>query len=99
MLKTILFDLDGTLLPMEEPRFLEGYFGLLTRAMAQDGFDGKAAGIGGVAYGGAAAVARCGEDLGHRRCGARPAVGEGQDFAGVLACRAVGVVHAHAHRE
>lgn len=41
MLKTILFDLDGTLLPMEEPRFLEGYFGLLTRAMAQDGFDGK----------------------------------------------------------
>lgn len=41
MLKTILFDLDGTLLPMEEPRFLEGYFGLLGRAMAPYGFDGK----------------------------------------------------------
>lgn len=41
MLKTILFDLDGTLLPMEEPRFLKGYFDLLTRTMAPHGFDGK----------------------------------------------------------
>ncbi len=41
MLKTILFDLDGTLLPMEEPRFLGGYFGLLTKTMEPLGFDGK----------------------------------------------------------
>ena len=41
MLKTILFDLDGTLLPMEEPRFLSGYFGLLTKTMEPLGFDGK----------------------------------------------------------
>ena len=40
MLKTILFDLDGTLLPMEEPRFLSGYFGLLTKTMEPYGFDG-----------------------------------------------------------
>ena len=41
MLKTVLFDLDGTLLPMEESRFLSGYFGLLTETMATRGFDGK----------------------------------------------------------
>ena len=41
MLKTILFDLDGTLLPMEEPRFLSGYFGLLTKTMEPYGFDGQ----------------------------------------------------------
>ena len=41
MLKTVLFDLDGTLLPMEESRFLSGYFGLLTKTMAARGFDGK----------------------------------------------------------
>jgi len=41
LLKAILFDLDGTLLPMEEPRFLEGYFGLLTRTMEPRGLNGK----------------------------------------------------------
>lgn len=29
MLKAVLFDLDGTLLPMDEKEFTEYYFGLL----------------------------------------------------------------------
>ena len=41
MLKTILFDLDGTLLPMVEKEFLEGYFGLLTKTMEPRGLSGK----------------------------------------------------------
>ena len=31
---TILFDLDGTLLPMDQERFVRAYFGLLARKMA-----------------------------------------------------------------
>ena len=41
MLKAILFDLDGTLLPMVEKEFLEGYFGLLTKTMEPRGLDGR----------------------------------------------------------
>lgn len=41
MLKTILFDLDGTLLPMVEKEFLEGYFGLLTKTMEPRGLNGR----------------------------------------------------------
>ena len=39
MKKMILFDLDGTLLPMDEPVFIKAYFGALTRKMAPLGFD------------------------------------------------------------
>lgn len=38
---TVLFDLDGTLLPMDQERFARGYFGRLTRKMAQHGYDPK----------------------------------------------------------
>ena len=37
--KNILFDLDGTLLPMDEDRFVELYFGYLCRKMIPYGFD------------------------------------------------------------
>ena len=38
-LKTILFDLDGTLLPMDQDLFLETYFGLLIKNLSSHGFD------------------------------------------------------------
>ena len=37
--KNVLFDLDGTLLPMDEDRFVELYFGYLCRKMIPYGFD------------------------------------------------------------
>lgn len=36
---TVLFDLDGTLLPMDQDEFTRGYFGLLTAKMAPRGYD------------------------------------------------------------
>lgn len=39
MIKTILFDLDGTLLPMNEDEFTKGYFGLLCKRLAPLGYD------------------------------------------------------------
>ena len=39
MLKAVLFDLDGTLLPMDEQEFTKGYFGLLCRRLAPLGYD------------------------------------------------------------
>ena len=42
MLTTVLFDLDGTLLPMELDRFLEHYFALLTKKLAAHDYDPKA---------------------------------------------------------
>lgn len=42
MLKAILFDLDGTLLPMDQDRFVETYFGLLCKKMAPCGYEPKA---------------------------------------------------------
>ncbi len=38
MLKHILFDLDGTLLPMDQDVFVKTYFGLLARKMALRGY-------------------------------------------------------------
>ncbi len=38
---TVLFDLDGTLLPMDQERFAKGYFGRLSVRMAQHGYDPK----------------------------------------------------------
>lgn len=38
----ILFDLDGTLLPMDLDEFIHTYFGLLAKTMAPHGFDPKA---------------------------------------------------------
>lgn len=39
MLKAVLFDLDGTLIPMDEKRFTEYYFGLLLKRFVPLGYD------------------------------------------------------------
>ena len=39
MITTVLFDLDGTLLPMELDAFLETYFKLLTKKLSAHGYD------------------------------------------------------------
>lgn len=41
MIDTILFDLDGTLLPMDQEKFVECYLGLLAKKMAPHGYDPK----------------------------------------------------------
>lgn len=41
-LKTILFDLDGTLLPMNQETFAEAYFGLMAKKLAPHGYDPRA---------------------------------------------------------
>lgn len=38
-LSAVLFDLDGTLLPMDQDAFTKGYFGLLTQKMAPLGYE------------------------------------------------------------
>lgn len=38
-LTTILFDLDGTLLPMDQDQFIKGYFGELIRKFAPLGYE------------------------------------------------------------
>lgn len=39
--KYVLFDLDGTLLPMDQDRFIEAYFGGIAAYMAPHGYDPK----------------------------------------------------------
>lgn len=41
MIKTILFDLDGTLLPMDQDEFLQDYFGRLVKKMIPHGYAPK----------------------------------------------------------
>ncbi len=41
MIGTVMFDLDGTLLPMDQDVFVEGYFGLLAKKMAPYGYEPK----------------------------------------------------------
>ena len=38
-LKAVLFDLDGTLLPMDQDKFIECYLGLMAKKMALYGYD------------------------------------------------------------
>ena len=38
-LKAVLFDLDGTLLPMDLGKFLEAYFALLSKRLVPHGYD------------------------------------------------------------
>ncbi len=40
-IKVVLFDLDGTLLPMSLEKFLGAYFGALTKKLAPIGYDSK----------------------------------------------------------
>ena len=39
MIKTVLFDLDGTLLPMDQKKFVKAYFGSLAKRLAPYGFE------------------------------------------------------------
>ena len=39
MLKTVFFDLDGTLLPMDQEEFIRQYLACLTSAMEPEGYD------------------------------------------------------------
>lgn len=41
MITTILFDLDGTLLPMDQDEFVKEYFGQLAQTLAPHGYDPK----------------------------------------------------------
>lgn len=41
MLKAVMFDLDGTLLPMDEEKFTKGYFGMLCQKLAPFGYDSE----------------------------------------------------------
>lgn len=41
MLKAVLFDLDGTLLPMNEDQFTKGYFGMLCKKLAPYGYNSE----------------------------------------------------------
>ena len=41
-IKAVLFDLDGTLLPMDEKVFTKAYFGQLAGKLAPHGFDSNA---------------------------------------------------------
>jgi FMN phosphatase YigB (HAD superfamily) len=50
MLKVVLFDLDGTLLPLEQDVFLEKYLSLIGRYMMKYGFDPKMT-VKGIMYG------------------------------------------------
>ena len=38
-IKTVLFDLDGTLLPMDQDKFMKAYFGGLAKRLAPMGYD------------------------------------------------------------
>lgn len=38
-MKTVLFDLDGTLLPMEQEEFIRGYFGAIATKLAAHGYE------------------------------------------------------------
>ncbi|MBQ4105232.1 MAG: HAD family hydrolase [Clostridia bacterium] len=40
-IKAVLFDLDGTLLPMKQEEFVKAYFGLLSKRLANFGYDPK----------------------------------------------------------
>ena len=41
MIKTILFDLDGTLLPMDQDKFIEEYFSAMAKRFAALGYDAE----------------------------------------------------------
>ena len=40
-IKTVMFDLDGTLLPMDQDQFTKYYFGLLVKKLAPYGYDAE----------------------------------------------------------
>ena len=60
--KLVLFDLDGTLLPMDQDVFLKAYFGGLVRAMAPHGYEPTAL-IEAIRKGSDAMIANSGDKL------------------------------------
>lgn len=40
-IRTVLFDLDGTLLPMDQDEFVKAYFGALAKKLAPHGYDAE----------------------------------------------------------
>ena len=60
MIKTILFDLDGTLLPMDQDKFANGYFSRLVKKLAPLGYDPQKT-IDGIWAGTAAMIKNNGE--------------------------------------
>ena len=42
MITTVLFDLDGTLLPMDQERFIKAYLGRMAKKLAPHGYDPEA---------------------------------------------------------
>lgn len=60
VLKAVLFDLDGTLLPMDQDVFVRDYFGRLAKYLAPHGYEPKAL-IDAVWEGTMAMVKNCGE--------------------------------------
>ena len=59
MIKVVLFDLDGTLLPMEQEKFIEAYFGGLVKKLIPHGYEPKLL-INGIGAGITATVANDG---------------------------------------
>lgn len=66
MYEAILFDLDGTLLPMDNDAYTKGYLGLLAREMMPHGYDPKAL-VSGMWKGVKAMVQNDGTRLNHER--------------------------------
>lgn len=60
MIKNILFDLDGTLLPMDQDKFANGYFSRLVKKLAPLGYDPKKT-VDGIWTGTAAMIKNNGE--------------------------------------
>ena len=67
MIDTILFDLDGTLLPMDQEEFVKYYFTALSKKMAKFGFDDPKALSAAVYKGTAAMVSNDGDKLNRAR--------------------------------
>ena len=65
-IKAVLFDLDGTLLPMDQDTFIAAYFGGLTKKFAPLGYDPKAL-VSGIWKGTGAMVMNNGEKLNEER--------------------------------
>jgi FMN phosphatase YigB (HAD superfamily) len=65
-IKAVLFDLDGTLLPMDQDQFVAAYFGELTKKFAPMGYDPKTF-VAGIWQGTKAMVMNNGEKLNEDR--------------------------------
>ncbi len=65
-IKAVLFDLDGTLLPMDQDTFIAAYFGGLTKKFAPLGYDPNAL-VAGIWQGTKAMITNNGEKLNEER--------------------------------